>query len=86
MNAEISETVRARMLGLGMQILRLPVLSFRSFYQYPSTCQLLKSDQSLRSYYQIIIKILQFIRDCTPHAANQLFLLIRHQAARGAIG
>jgi len=45
----------------------------------------LKLDQSLKSYYQIIINNLQFNQDCAPHAANQLFSLIRHQAAGGAL-
>jgi len=31
------------------------------------------------------MNILLFNRDCTSHA-NKLFSLIRHQAARGAIG
>jgi len=34
---------------------------------------------------QIIMNTLKFNRDFTPHAANKLFSLIRHQAARGAI-
>jgi len=42
-------------------------------------------DLSLKSYNQIIINILQFNRDRTPHASTQ-FSLIRHQTARGAIG
>jgi len=32
---------------------------------------------SLKSYNQIIINIVQFNRDCTPHVANKLFSLIR---------
>jgi len=54
--------------------------------QVERAISMLKSDQSLKSYNQIRINIWQFNRDCTPHAANKLFLLIRHQAARGAIG
>jgi len=46
----------------------------------------MNSDHSLKIYSQIIINILQFNRDCTPHAGNKLLLLIRHQASKGAIG
>jgi len=46
----------------------------RSYYQYLSTCQ-----QLLKSYNQLN-------RFGTPHAENKLFLLIRQQATRGAVG
>jgi len=38
-----------------------------------------------KNLMQIIMNTLKFNRDFTPHAANKLFSLIRHQAARGAI-
>jgi len=47
--------------------------------------KLLKPDQSLKSYSQKIINIFKLNLDCSPHAANKLFSLTRHQAARGRL-
>jgi len=48
--------------------------------------KIIEIGQSLKSYNQLIINILEFNRDFSPHAANKSISQIRNQAAMGAIG